>query len=70
MEMDMRFLRKLPVPKEIKERFPVDKAIADIKAKRDEEMKAIFDGKLENLYKQTAYHRRRLQRSGAPARSG
>ena len=49
MEMDMRFLRKLPVPKEIKERFPVDKAIADIKAKRDEEMKAIFDGKLDKF---------------------
>ena len=49
MEMDMRFLRKLPVPKEIKERFPVDKAIADIKEARDKEMKAIFDGSLDKF---------------------
>ena len=49
MEMDMRFLRKLPVPKEIKERFPVDKAISDIKEARDKEMKAIFDGSLDKF---------------------
>ena len=49
MEMDMRFLRKLPVPKEIKERFPVDKAISDIKEARDKEMKAVFDGSLDKF---------------------
>ena len=49
MEMDMRFLRKLPVPKEIKERFPVDKSISDIKEARDKEMKAIFDGSLDKF---------------------
>ena len=49
MEMDMRFLRKLPVPKEIKERFPVDKSISDIKEARDKEMKAVFDGSLDKF---------------------
>ena len=49
MEMDMRFKRKLPIPKEIKERFPVDADIAQIKAARDKEMKAIFDGEIDKF---------------------
>lgn len=49
MEMDMKFFRKLPVPKEIKEQFPVDEKIAAVKGVRDEEMRAIFEGKLNKF---------------------
>ncbi|MBQ0059199.1 MAG: 3-deoxy-7-phosphoheptulonate synthase [Lachnospiraceae bacterium] len=45
MEMDMHFLRKLPIPQDIKAQFPVDAEIAAIKNARDEEMRAIFEGK-------------------------
>ncbi len=43
--MNMEFKRKLPIPKEIKEQYPVTAEIEKIKAKRDEEIKAIFEGK-------------------------
>ena len=43
--MNMEFKRKLPIPKEIKEQYPVTAEIENIKAKRDEEIKAIFEGK-------------------------
>ncbi len=45
MEMQMEFRRKLPVPKEIKEQFPISQEIKDIKAKRDAEIEDIFTGK-------------------------
>lgn len=49
MEMDMKFVRKLPIPKKVKEQFPVDATIAAIKETRDREMKAIFEGTLDKL---------------------
>ena len=45
MEMNMEFIRKLPTPKELKEQFPVSKKITEIKEARDNELKAIFEGK-------------------------
>ncbi len=42
--MNMEFVGKLPIPKEIKEQFPLPEASAKLKAKRDEEIKAIFEG--------------------------
>ena len=42
--MNMDFKRKLPIPNEIKERLPITPEMAAIKAKRDEEIKAIFEG--------------------------
>ena len=43
--MNMDFKRKLPIPQDIKAQYPLDAALAAIKAKRDEEIKAIFEGK-------------------------
>lgn len=45
MEMQMNFIRKLPVPKELKEEFPVDEAIKKIKEDRDTQIANIFTGK-------------------------
>lgn len=42
--MSMDFKRKLPIPKEIKEQYPVTEELAKIKAQRDAEIKAVFTG--------------------------
>jgi len=47
--MNMDFKRKLPIPKEIKEQLPVTPEMAAIKAKRDEEIRAIFEGTDQRL---------------------
>lgn len=47
MNMDFKF--KLPIPMEIKKQFPLSKEAEQIKAKRDEELKAIFEGKERKL---------------------
>ena len=49
MDMHMNFYRKLPVPKDLKERFPADKRILKIKAMRDPELAAIFEGKSDRF---------------------
>ncbi len=43
--MNMNFKRKLPIPKEIKELYPVSPELAKIKETRDREIKDIFEGK-------------------------
>ena len=47
--MNMEFVRKLIIPKEIKEMYPVTAEMAAIKAERDLEIKNIFEGKSEKL---------------------
>lgn len=47
--MNMDFKRKLPIPKEIKEMYPLDEKSKEIKRKNDEEIKAIFEGKSDKL---------------------
>ena len=42
--MSMNFLRKLPIPKEIKELYPIDEKSAKVKEERQEEIKEIFEG--------------------------
>ncbi len=42
--MNMEFTRKLIIPKEIKEMYPVSDRMAEIKAERDTEIKKIFSG--------------------------
>ncbi|MDE6784781.1 MAG: 3-deoxy-7-phosphoheptulonate synthase [Ruminococcus sp.] len=42
--MPMNLVRELPRPSEIKEKYPVSPELAEIKAKRDEEIKAVFRG--------------------------
>ena len=41
--MQMTFQRKLPIPKEVKEEFPLSEKMAQVKAQRDAEIKAVFD---------------------------
>ncbi|MBE7011285.1 MAG: 3-deoxy-7-phosphoheptulonate synthase [Ruminococcaceae bacterium] len=41
----MNFKRKLPIPMDIKEQYPVTAEVEAIKLKRDEEIKAIYEGK-------------------------
>ena len=42
--MSMNFKGKLPIPKEVKERFPLTKDMEEQKAKNDEEIRRIFSG--------------------------
>lgn len=45
----MNFIRKLPIPLELKTEMPVGAALAAIKAERDAELRDIFTGKSEKL---------------------
>ncbi len=45
MEMQMDFKRKLPVPKELKEQFPLSDEVKKIKEERDKIIENIFTGK-------------------------
>lgn len=47
--MDMQFIRKLPIPLDVKSEFPVSKEIEAIKAKRDQELADIFTGQSDRL---------------------
>ena len=42
--MQMYFHRKLPIPQEVKQEFPLTEHMKRVKAKRDEEIRAVFDG--------------------------
>lgn len=41
---NMQFVRKLPIPKEVKELYPLSKKSAEIKRNRDEEIAKVFKG--------------------------
>ncbi len=43
--MNMTFKRKLPIPMDIKKMYPLTPELDHIKAARDEEIKAVFEGK-------------------------
>lgn len=43
--MNMEFKRKLPIPMEIKEQYPLTYKLETLKVKRDMEIKSIFEGK-------------------------
>ncbi len=47
--MSMDFKRKLPIPKEIKEQYPVTEELAKIKAQRDVDIKNVFTGKSDKF---------------------
>lgn len=47
--MNMEFHRKLPIPKEIKEQYPVTEEMAKVKAKNDEEIRKVFAGESEKF---------------------
>ena len=45
----MNFLRKLPIPQEIKEQFPISEKCASIKAERDKMIADVFTGKSDKF---------------------
>lgn len=47
--MNMEFLRKLPIPKDIKEQYPLSPELAEYKSKEDKEIKDIFTGASNKL---------------------
>ena len=47
--MSMNFHRKLPIPKEVKEEFPLTERMMQVKAKRDSEIRAAFDGSCDKF---------------------
>ena len=47
--MGMNFLRKLPIPQEVKEAYPLTAEMEKIKAVRDAEIKSVFEGKSDKL---------------------
>lgn len=47
--MNMNFIRKLPVPKEVKEMYPLSEQDTAVKAKNDEKIRKIFAGESEKL---------------------
>ena len=47
--MNMNFHHKLPIPKDIKEQYPVSAEMAKIKEQRDDEIKKIFKGESKKL---------------------
>ena len=47
--MNMDFLRKLPIPAEIKEQFPISEEMKEIKKKRDAEIAAVFTGESDKF---------------------
>ena len=42
--MSMNFHRKLPIPQEVKKEFPLTNRMVQVKAERDEKIKAVFEG--------------------------
>lgn len=47
--MNCEFKRKLPIPKEIKEKYPMTEELAALKEKRDREIEAVFEGRDDRL---------------------
>lgn len=47
--MGMEFLRKLPIPKDIKEQFPMKENLIEIKEEKDKEIRDIFTGEDKRL---------------------
>ena len=47
--MSMNFKRKLPVPKEVKEMYPLSEEIKQVKAARDAEIADVFTGKTDKF---------------------
>lgn len=47
--MNMDFKRKLPIPQQIKSRYPLTEQMVETKEKRDSEIKAVFEGKSDKF---------------------
>ena len=49
MQQNARFIRKLPIPMDIKKEFPITEQITESREKRVAEMRAILDGRDKRL---------------------
>ena len=49
MDMKMEHVRSLPHPDEIKEQYPLSPELAELKAKRDEEIQDILTGRSNRI---------------------
>lgn len=47
--MNMEFIRKLPIPQEIKKEFPISEEVRTMKAEKDKEIADIFTGKSDKF---------------------
>ena len=47
--MQMNFHRKLPIPQEVKKEFPLTERMAEVKAARDESIRAVFEGRSDKF---------------------
>ena len=47
--MQMNFHRKLPIPQEVKKEYPLNERMEQIKAARDESIRAVFDGRSDKF---------------------
>ena len=47
--MNLEFTRKLPIPQQIKNRYPITPYLAELKAERDREIADIFEGKSDKF---------------------
>ena len=47
--MSMNFHRKLPIPQEVKKEYPLTQRMAQVKAERDESIRAVFDGRSDEF---------------------
>ena len=47
--MEMTFHRKLPIPKEVKEQYPLSERMVAVKAARDESIREVFDGRSDKF---------------------
>ncbi|MDD6478687.1 MAG: 3-deoxy-7-phosphoheptulonate synthase [Oscillospiraceae bacterium] len=49
MSNNMNFVRKLPIPKDIKEQYPLSDNMLEVKKQRDEEIAAVFRGESDKF---------------------
>ena len=47
--MNMKFYHKLPIPQDVKAHYPVTDSMKAVKAKRDKEIKDVFEGKSDKF---------------------
>ena len=49
IKMQMNFHRKLPIPQEVKKEYALTEKMAQVKAERDESIRAVFDGRSDKF---------------------
>ena len=47
--MNMKFYRKLPIPMDVKEQFPISNELAQVRENQINQMKSILEGKSNKL---------------------